>query len=517
MACVRVPAADRGDDPPARPTGRRGEFRRLGSTVARALDGIWSLKQARTLAAADAELGETFDELLVGGPQSPEMIWSRPWSPSKATDHRRRGGAAGRLLLIAGFETTVNAIGSGVRRLLEDREQWELLVGEPDRAPAVAEEVLRFDPPVQETARVAHIDIEVGGVSLQKNQWVITLLAAANRDPEVFPEPNVFDVTRESPAEHLAFSGGIHYCLGSPLARMELAMALRALAERFPDLEQPDPSRCGPVPPCAGRSASQSRSTSCRRSARSRSCWRRARSAANDVPLISAFAADQRRPSGETGVNRRIRSARTHTLISIRAVAGLIEVSLTRTEQDRHVGQMHLVYQSGPEVLPDCRRAAGDQDVLITSCLESAVECALDSVGDEVERRAPFLYHGLPRVVGQHEDVVVVRRVVTPPTGPILVGPFAANRSEHVAAHDRRADPGPESGSELVIDPLTPTVFATHLVEHASGDEPVVQSLAADAERIIEALIRSGGVAVDGDADAVHAHDHGYVPSVPVR
>jgi cytochrome P450 len=70
---------------------------------------------------------------------------------------------------------------------------------------------------------------------------VITLLAAANRDPEVYPAPNHFDITRESPVEHLAFSGGIHYCLGSPLARLELTQALRALAERFPLLRQTAP------------------------------------------------------------------------------------------------------------------------------------------------------------------------------------------------------------------------------------------------------------------------------------
>ena len=107
----------------------------------------------------------------------------------------------------------------------------------------------RFDPPVQQTARVAR-PAEVGNVLVVKNQWVITLLAAANRDPDVYPEPNRFDITRESPVEHLAFSGGIHYCLGSPLARLELTQAFRALAERFPTSGRPRRSRCGPVPRC---------------------------------------------------------------------------------------------------------------------------------------------------------------------------------------------------------------------------------------------------------------------------
>jgi cytochrome P450 len=128
-----------------------------------------------------------------------------------------------------------------MRWLLADREQWELLVADPSRAAAVAEEVLRFDPPVQQTARVAHGPIQVGEVLVAPNQWVITLLAAANRDPEAYPEPRRFHIMRESPAEHLAFSGGIHYCLGSPLARLELTQAFRALAERFPTIRQTAP------------------------------------------------------------------------------------------------------------------------------------------------------------------------------------------------------------------------------------------------------------------------------------
>ena len=122
-----------------------------------------------------------------------------------------------RLLLIAGFETTVNAIGNGTRWLLADPEQWEMLVKDPERSPAVVEEVLRFDPPVQQTARVAHQPTEVGNVLVAKNQWVITLLAAANRDPDVYPAPDRFDISRPSPVEHLAFSGGIHCTLARRL------------------------------------------------------------------------------------------------------------------------------------------------------------------------------------------------------------------------------------------------------------------------------------------------------------
>jgi cytochrome P450 len=218
------------------------KFRRLGSTIARALDGIWSLGQARVLAAADAELRATFTELLDqrrtdSGSDLVSALVAEQGKEITATEL----SALVRLLLIAGFETTVNAIGNGMRWLLADREQWELLVKDPALAPAVVEEVLRFDPPVQQTARVARRPTEVGEVLVGTNQWVITLLAAANRDPDVYPKPNRFDIARKSPVEHLAFSGGIHYCLGSPLARLELTQAFRALAERFPRIQQTAP------------------------------------------------------------------------------------------------------------------------------------------------------------------------------------------------------------------------------------------------------------------------------------
>jgi cytochrome P450 len=222
-------------------------FRALGSTIARALDGIWSLGQARRVAAADAELRTLFDDVLSRRADEPgdDLVSALVAQQGERITAEELAPLV-RLLLIAGFETTVNAIGNGVRWLLHDREQWELLVENPDRASAVAEEVLRFDPPVQQTARVANADIEVGGVEVRRNQWVITLLAAGNRDPEVYDRPEHFDITREAAPDHLAFSGGIHYCIGSPLARMELTQAFRALAERFPHLRPAGPVEMRP-------------------------------------------------------------------------------------------------------------------------------------------------------------------------------------------------------------------------------------------------------------------------------
>ena len=140
------------------------------------------------------------------------------------------------LLLAAGFETTVNLIGNGAALLLAHPDQWALLHGEPERWPTAIDEMLRYESPVQRTGRVAVVDTELGGTAVARGSFVITHLGGANRDPAVFPDPHRFDVTRAEAHRHLAFSQGIHFCLGASLARMEGEVALRALVERFPDM-----------------------------------------------------------------------------------------------------------------------------------------------------------------------------------------------------------------------------------------------------------------------------------------
>jgi cytochrome P450 len=101
---------------------------------------------------------------------------------------------------------------------------------------AAVDEILRFDPPVQRTARVAQRDTEVAGERFRDGQFVILALGGANRDPAVFGDPQRFDITRLDADRHLSFSSGIHYCLGAGLARMEGEIGLSALFRRFPDL-----------------------------------------------------------------------------------------------------------------------------------------------------------------------------------------------------------------------------------------------------------------------------------------
>ena len=116
------------------------------------------------------------------------------------------------------------------------RDQLDLVLADGSRWANVVEEVLRIDPPVLLTSRVADRPTRIAGVALRKGSTVLTCLAGANRDPKIFPEPERFDITRENARDHLAFSAGRHHCLGAQLARMEGEVGLRALFERFPDL-----------------------------------------------------------------------------------------------------------------------------------------------------------------------------------------------------------------------------------------------------------------------------------------
>lgn len=144
--------------------------------------------------------------------------------------------ATAMLLLAAGFETTVNLLANGAALLLEHPEQLDVLRADPALWPRAVDEVLRYDSPVQRTGRIANRDTEVDGKRLRAGTVVLALLGGANRDPEVFTEPERFDVTRSNAGEHLSFSSGPHYCLGAALARMEGEIGLRALFERFPRL-----------------------------------------------------------------------------------------------------------------------------------------------------------------------------------------------------------------------------------------------------------------------------------------
>lgn len=140
------------------------------------------------------------------------------------------------LVLGAGFETTVNLLGNGIKLLHDHPGQRDRLREDPGLWPNAVDEVLRTDPPVLLTGRMTEHGAELAGRALPAGSFVTTILAGANRDPNVFDDPAQFDVTRPNARDHVTFSLGRHHCLGASLARMEGAVGLRAIFDRYPGL-----------------------------------------------------------------------------------------------------------------------------------------------------------------------------------------------------------------------------------------------------------------------------------------
>ncbi len=139
------------------------------------------------------------------------------------------------LLLVAGNETTTHLISGGTLALLRNPDQLALLRDDPALLPGAVEELLRYAGPVQATGRVMTGPAEYGGQAMEEGQIAICILAAANRDPEKFPDPERLDVTRNA-SDHVGLGDGIHFCLGAPLARAEAQIAIGGLVQRFPGL-----------------------------------------------------------------------------------------------------------------------------------------------------------------------------------------------------------------------------------------------------------------------------------------
>ena len=139
------------------------------------------------------------------------------------------------LLYIAGHETTVNLIGNGLLALLRHPKELERLRDEPSLIQSAVEELLRYDGPVQRTARITNADVELGEHKIPKGSMVVPVIGAANRDPAHFPDPDRLDVSRPD-NRHIAFGFGIHFCLGAPLARLEGQISLGTLLHRLPRL-----------------------------------------------------------------------------------------------------------------------------------------------------------------------------------------------------------------------------------------------------------------------------------------
>jgi cytochrome P450 len=206
------------------------------------------------------------DNNLPGSPQPPELLHARQGLIeyfAEQTDLRRRNPGPDLvsalvahhdaetlsadellgfliLLLLAGNETTTNLIGNGMLALGRNPAQLELLRANPALMPRAIEEMLRYDGPVQSTVRRPAERTDIGGLIVDPDTVAFVILAAANRDPAQFANPDTFDITRQ-PNDHVALGDGIHFCIGAPLARLEGAIAIGAVLERFPHLGLAEP------------------------------------------------------------------------------------------------------------------------------------------------------------------------------------------------------------------------------------------------------------------------------------
>ena len=223
------------------PEGDRDTMRQWSEDIARSLDAL-GLPSDREIVrrgrAARHALGEYFRGLLPERRRHPRsdllsLLIAAEEQGDKLSEDELLATCV--LIFIAGHETTVNLIGNGLLALLQHPDQLEKLREDSSLLPGAVEELLRYDSPVQRTARVTKAAVQLGGKTIPGHALVVAAIGAANRDPERFVEPDRLDITRRD-KDHIAFGFGIHFCLGAPLARIEAQIALGTLLRRMPRL-----------------------------------------------------------------------------------------------------------------------------------------------------------------------------------------------------------------------------------------------------------------------------------------
>jgi cytochrome P450 len=222
------------------PVEDQAQFRAWGHDVAATLDPQTAATARGQTRAAELALTGYLQDLARERRANPDdSILSALIAAEEEGDRLSSGEVVSTalLLLIAGFETTVNLIGNGTVALLGDPDNWNRLRQDPALVPAAIEEMLRYDSPVQLTSRIATEDVEVGGSVIEAGRAIIVSIGGANRDPEVFEQPDEFRIDRPDPGRHLSFSLGTHHCLGAALARLEGRIAIEELTRRYPALE----------------------------------------------------------------------------------------------------------------------------------------------------------------------------------------------------------------------------------------------------------------------------------------
>lgn len=220
------------------PEEERGLLRNWSQTIVAMYELAPTAEQERAAIQAATEFTEYLHKLAAQRRQQPkDDLMTALVEAEEAGDRLSEDEliATCILLLNAGHEATVNVIGNGLYALFRNPDQLQLLQENPSLNTSAVEELLRYDTPVQLFRRFALEDVLFGDVTFRQGQEIALLFGSANRDPERFPNPDAVDISRsENP--HIAFSLGVHYCLGAPLARMELQIAFATLMRRFPDL-----------------------------------------------------------------------------------------------------------------------------------------------------------------------------------------------------------------------------------------------------------------------------------------
>jgi cytochrome P450 len=221
------------------PPEDREQFKGWTRDLARSLDPIVTPEIIATADQATVAFADYFRVLVSTRRKNPQNdLLSGLIATEERGDHLTEDEllATAILLLGAGHETTMNLIGNGMLALLRNPAQLTKLQNDPTLMPSAVEELLRYDGSVQMTARNALADVEIGGKMISKGVQAIIVLAAANRDPAQFPDPDRLDITRPD-NRHIVFGYGIHHCLGAPLARVEGQVVINTLLRRMPNLQ----------------------------------------------------------------------------------------------------------------------------------------------------------------------------------------------------------------------------------------------------------------------------------------